>query len=66
MASDKTQAPAVSAVLVEWLEEIFRDRCPERGMTMEDVWFAAGAASVVRKLRSVQNSQTKAALTGSP
>lgn len=32
------------------LDEVFPDRCPVKGTSMEDIWFAAGARSVVNWL----------------
>jgi hypothetical protein len=54
---EKTPAPAISKEIVEYLERVFRDRCPELGTSPEQVWYEAGAVSVVRHLRKVYETQ---------
>lgn len=51
------QQPQVSPELLAFLEQVFPDRAPDDGMTMEQVWLAAGAAKVVRKLRAMHAAQ---------
>jgi len=45
--------PAIPDELLVALAREFPDRCPTRGMTVEEVWLAAGAASVTRWLAHV-------------
>lgn len=59
-----TKLPYVAPELVEYLERIFPDQCPEPTAEMRDVWVASGAISVVRKLRAILEEQTKQQLTG--
>ena len=54
--------PPISKALVSYLQDLFPDRCPDEGMTDREVWIAAGAAKVVRKLSHEHEAQTKKAL----
>lgn len=49
--------PGVTPELVAHLEHLYPDRAPDPGTSVEDIWIAVGAVSVVRKLRSVLNQQ---------
>ena len=62
MPADST--PAISKGLVEWLSKLFPDRCPDPEMSDRQVWMAAGAAQVVRKLKHEFDNQAKQALEG--
>ncbi len=62
MASD-SPTPPISAALVEYVERVFPNRCPDLNMDDRQVWFAAGQADVARKLRYEHNNQTKRAMT---
>ena len=57
--------PGVSKLLVERLEETFPDRCPALSMSDREIWMAAGAAAVVRKLRHELDIQHTTVLTKS-
>lgn len=57
-----TPTPPISKGLVEWLSRLFPDRCPDPLMSNSQVWMAAGAAEVVRKLRAEHERQTTKAL----
>lgn len=41
----------VTPELLALLDPIFPNQCPSPGTTMDDIWFAAGQASVVQFLR---------------
>jgi hypothetical protein len=47
-----TQKPLASQALIDYLDGIFPDECPELGETDQKIWFDAGAAQVVRKLKA--------------
>jgi hypothetical protein len=64
MPTESTPAPAISDALIEYLNRNFPDRCPELGMTAQEVWMAAGSARVIRHLRAVRERQLKVSLTG--
>ena len=57
-----TSIPPISKALVTWLDRLFPDRCPNVNMTDRDIWMAAGAAGVVRKLAHEHNEQATRAL----
>jgi hypothetical protein len=59
MTDTSKQAPAVSQALLDYLIRLYPDRCPDPAETDREVWMAAGAAKVVRKLRSVFEEQSK-------
>lgn len=54
--------PLISKGLVEWLSKVFPDRCPTAEMSDRQVWMAAGAAQVVRKLAHEHDTQAQTAL----
>lgn len=56
--------PAVSKALVDYVSSVFPDRCPSSEMTEREVWMAAGAAKVARKLAAIHADQAKDSLTG--
>jgi hypothetical protein len=47
----KSHFPPIPPALIDDLARLFPDRCPDSSMSDREVWMAAGAASVVRKLR---------------
>lgn len=51
MAQDP-QKPLASQALIDYLDGIFPDECPDLGVTDRKVWYNAGAAQVVRKLKA--------------
>lgn len=55
---DNQNTPPISKGLVEWLSRLFPDRCPDSEMSERDIWIEAGAAKVVRKLRTEHERQT--------
>lgn len=57
--ADNQNTPPISKGLVEWLSRLFPDRCPDALMPDREVWIAAGAAKVVRKLRTEHEQQTR-------
>lgn len=48
------EIPFISDEILAYLSRVFPDKCPEKGTKMEDVWYAAGQASVVRHLRQAR------------
>jgi len=51
--------PTVTLELLEYLETIFPDKCPDRGSSVEDIYVKIGNVQVIRKLRSLHEEQTK-------
>lgn len=49
--------PPIDQRLIAHLEALYPDRAPNPGMVMEEVWFKAGQASVVRHLVSLYERQ---------
>ena len=49
--------PYVDAALLNYLEALFPDKCPEPDASERDVWLTCGAVGVVRKLRSIHEEQ---------
>lgn len=50
--------------LIKFLEEIYPDRCPDIDLPDREVWFRAGAVSVVRMLKHHHNRQQQNILKG--
>lgn len=48
----------VTQELLELLDPIFPNQCPSPGTTMDDIWFAAGQASVVQFLRAAHEESS--------
>ncbi len=46
------QKPLASQALIDHLESVFPDRCPDHHLTDRQVWMATGSALVVRKLKA--------------
>jgi hypothetical protein len=57
--SDPTKAPLIEPALIEWLANIFPNKCPAESDTEREIWIAVGAQKVVRKLRAMADSQSK-------
>jgi hypothetical protein len=55
--------PIISKDLVEFLERLFPDRCPEVSASERAIWTAVGAAGVVRYLRSEMEQQQEEILS---
>lgn len=53
------RTPIPAEALVKDLEARFPDRCPDPKLTDREVWMEAGAARVVRYLRSVLEDRTR-------
>ncbi len=51
------KVPAIDTALVEWLEQIYPDRCPNPNMSDREIWIACGAVGVTRKLRALLEEQ---------
>lgn len=49
--------PAIDTALVEWLEQIYPDKCPDASLSDREIWIAAGAVGVIRKLRALHEEQ---------
>ena len=52
-----TKLPRVTPELLEYLEVIFPDVCPNKGSSIEDIYIKMGTVQVVRKLRSLYEEQ---------
>ena len=57
--------PFLSDALIKYLSETFPDRAPSRGTPIEDVWFTAGQASVVRHLLAQRDQIQEDMIDGS-
>lgn len=51
------ETPLIPRGIVEWLEKLFPDCCPDLSDSEREVWAAVGAARVVRRVRSAFNEQ---------
>lgn len=56
--------PFISDELLEYLSKMFPDRCPTVGTPLDEVWYQAGQASVVRHLRIQRDQIHEAMLDG--
>lgn len=54
--------PLVTKELLEYLMEVYPDRCPDLSRTEKEVWFAAGSAQVVRHLQGIFETQLERAM----
>jgi len=49
--------PTIPLEVLQYLEGIYPDRCPDTSMNEKEVWFAAGSAAVTRHLRFILEQQ---------
>jgi hypothetical protein len=49
--------PHVELRLVDYIDKLFPDRCPNEADSERGIWLAAGAVRVVKKLRQIAESQ---------
>jgi len=54
-----SRLPVIDEPLLDYLERMFPDRCPNIESDTKEVWFKAGAASVCRHLRAVHEQQNE-------
>lgn len=54
-----SRLPVIDEALLDYLERMFPDRCPNLEDDENTVWFKAGAASVARHLRAVHEQQNE-------
>ena len=47
-----SQIPAIPQELIDWLDEMFPDKCPSLSDSDRQVWFKAGSRYVVDFLKS--------------
>ena len=59
---DVRSLPIINERLISHLEALYPDRCPDPGMEINEVWFKAGQASVVRHLTGIYESQQELAM----
>jgi hypothetical protein len=52
--------PIISQQLIDWLDEIYPDKCPDVTMPIDEVRAMAGSVRVVRKIKQVHRDQQKA------
>ena len=45
-----TKKPIISKEVIDYLDSIFPDKCPDLKMSEKEVWFQAGQRSVVNHL----------------
>lgn len=55
MESDRV--PYISDDLLEYLQRVFPDKCPDLTATDRKVWYDAGAVSVVRHIAKLHEEQ---------
>ena len=48
-----SKPPVIDRRLIEYLEALYPDRCPDPGLSDREIWMAVGAAQVVRHLRHI-------------
>lgn len=51
------QLPYVDIKLLEYLELLYPDKCPDPSMSDRELWQTCGAVQLVRHLRSVYQEQ---------
>jgi len=56
--------PQITPELIEYLEGICPDRCPDLSTPEREIWFRAGKADLVRHLRRVFDDQNETVLSG--
>lgn len=44
-------APAIDSPLLDWLDKLYPERCPDIGQSDREIWVNVGARQVVRRLR---------------
>ena len=59
-----TKFPEVPKALLEQLEYLYPDRCPQVSSSEREVWLATGAVQVVRLLRHHYEKQNESILQG--
>jgi hypothetical protein len=59
MDTDDVNLPDLSTALVEALEKLFPDCCPDISLTDRQVWFAAGRADVIKYIREQYRRQNE-------
>ena len=57
MKKNSLPLPQVNVALLEYLETLFPDTCPNKGTSQEDIHIKIGQVSVVRKLKQLYESQ---------
>lgn len=50
--------PHIPVAVVDWLSEIFPDKCPSESDSDRAIWIAVGAQQVIRKLRKTIDIQS--------
>ena len=58
----KAQKPAIDAALLEYLDRVFPNECPDISTPDRHVWAAVGQRTVVDHLKSLHAQQLKDAL----
>lgn len=51
MSNERKRAPIITTALVEWLEELFPNRCPKPDESDREVWMNVGAARTIARVR---------------
>ena len=49
--------PLISEAMINRLEQLYPDKCPDLTNSEKDVWFKSGQVSVIRFLRQTYNDQ---------
>ncbi len=53
----KGENPPIDPRLVEWLERVFPDKCPDPKDSDREIWMDVGRALLIRMLRTKLNVQ---------
>ena len=59
--SDETRnkTPAISTSLLKWMENLWPEKTPTRGTTLEDIHISIGHREVIRKLKAEYEQQNQ-------
>lgn len=49
--------PPISQELIDALDQLFPDRCPEESYSDRKIWMARGSVEVVRLLKRIKDAQ---------
>lgn len=53
----ETKLPFIEDGLLDYLQRLYPDTCPEPSQTEREIWMSRGAAGVVRHLRMLHKEQ---------
>ena len=53
----ESKIPFITDELLDYLQRIYPDRCPEPTQSERDIWISRGAVGVVRHLSAIHKEQ---------